>query len=166
MLWVGGTQGAGKSTLCWHLSRASDLPLHPVDLWSYDHQARLPAGDTLDGQLARGPEAAADAFEAVSQLRLGLLLDDIQSRDLGTVPTIVEGPQLMPGFAGRLSPRWGVGWRAQPTAPVRERGSRAPGQAVDGGRRAHRRSLLPVRVRMRDERVPRYLDGDARRLRG
>ena len=89
MLWVGGAQGAGKSTLCWHLSRASDLPLHPVDLWAYDHQARLPVGDTLDGQLARGPDAAADAIESVSQLRLGLLLDDIQSRDLGDRKSVV-----------------------------------------------------------------------------
>ena len=108
MLWVGGAQGAGKSTLCWQLARASDLPLHPVDLWSYDHQARLPVGDTLDDQLARGPEAAADAFESVSQLRLGLLLDDIKSRNLSTVPAIVEGPQLMPGFADELPPGCGV----------------------------------------------------------
>jgi hypothetical protein len=57
MLWIGGAQGAGKSTLCWQLSRASDLPLHPADLWAYDHQARLPVGDTLDDQLARGPDA-------------------------------------------------------------------------------------------------------------
>ena len=102
MLWVGGAQGAGKSTLCWHLSRANDLPLHPVDLWAYDHQARLPVGDTLGDQLARGPEAAADAFESVSRLRLGLVLDDILARDLGTVPAIVEGPQLTPS---RRSPR-------------------------------------------------------------
>jgi hypothetical protein len=108
MLWVGGGQGAGKSTLCWQLSRAHDLPLHPVDLWAYDHQARMPAGDSLDDQLARGPEAAASAFESVSRLRLGLLLDDIQSRDLGAVPAIVEGPQLMPGFADLLPAGFGV----------------------------------------------------------
>jgi adenylate kinase family enzyme len=42
VLWIGGAPGAGKSTLAWHLSRARDLPLHPVDLWSYDHQAVLP----------------------------------------------------------------------------------------------------------------------------
>lgn len=72
MLWVGGGQGAGKTTLSWHLSRANDLPLHRVDLWTYDHHARLPAGDSLDEQLARGPEAAADAFESVSRLRLEL----------------------------------------------------------------------------------------------
>jgi hypothetical protein len=108
MLWVGGGQGAGKSTLSWHLSRVNDLPLHPADLWTYDHQARLPAGDSLDEQLARGPEAAADAFESVSRLRLELVLDDILARDLGQVPAIVEGPQLMPGFAEQLPPGWGA----------------------------------------------------------
>jgi hypothetical protein len=90
MIWVGGAQGAGKSTWSWQLSRTHDLPLHPVDLWAYDHQARLPAGGSLDDELARGPEAAADAFESVSRLRLELVLDDIRARDLGSVPAIVE----------------------------------------------------------------------------
>jgi hypothetical protein len=108
MLWVGGAQGAGKTTWSWQLSRAYDLPLHTIDLWTYDHQARLPAGDSLDDQLARGPEAAADAFESVSRLRLELVLDDIRARGLGTVPAIVEGPQLLPGFTGELPPGWGV----------------------------------------------------------
>jgi hypothetical protein len=108
MLWVGGGQGAGKTTLSFHLSRANDLPLHRVDLWTYDHVARLPAGDSLDEQLARGPEAAADAFESVSRLRLALVLDDILARDLGPVPAIVEGPQLMPGFADQLAQGWCV----------------------------------------------------------
>jgi hypothetical protein len=108
MLWVGGGQGAGKTTLSWQLSRANDLPLHPVDLWAYDHQARLPAGDQLDEQLTRGPEAAADAFESASRLRLELVLDDILARDLGKVPAIVEGPQLLPGLADHLPPGWGI----------------------------------------------------------
>ena len=108
MIWVGGAQGAGKSTWAWQLSRAHDLPVHAVDLWAYDHQARLPAGGSLDDELARGPEAAADAFESVSRLRLELVLDDIRGRDLGAVPAIVEGPQLMPGFAGGLPLGWGV----------------------------------------------------------
>jgi hypothetical protein len=108
MLWVGGGQGAGKTTLAWQLSRANDLPLHSVDLWTYDHQARLPAGGSLDEELAGEADSAADAFESVSRLRLGLVLDDILARDLGTVPAIVEGPQLMPAFAARLPPGWGV----------------------------------------------------------
>lgn len=108
MLWIGGGQGAGKTTLSWHLSRANDLPLHRVDLWTYDHQARMPVSDSLDEQLAKGAEAAADAFEAHSRLRLALVLDDIAERGLGKVPAIVEGPQLMPGFAARLPSGWGV----------------------------------------------------------
>jgi len=108
MLWVGGGQGAGKTTLSWRLSRANDLPLHTVDLWTYDHQARLPAGDSLDEQLARGPQAAADAFESASLLRLELVLGDILARDLGKVPAIVEGPQLMPRFANPLPAGWAV----------------------------------------------------------
>jgi hypothetical protein len=108
MLWIGGGQGAGKSTLSWHLSRASDLPLHRVDLWTYDHHARMPAGDSLDEQLARGPEAAADAFESRSRLQLELSLNDIAARNLGEVPVNVEGPQLMPGFATQLPAGWCV----------------------------------------------------------
>jgi hypothetical protein len=68
MLWVGGGQGAGKTTLAWHLSRASDVPVHRIDLWTYDHAERMPATETLDEQLTRGA-AAADAFEAHSRSR-------------------------------------------------------------------------------------------------
>ena len=133
MLWVGGAQGAGKTTWSWQQSRAYDLPLHTIDLWTYDHQARLPAGDSLDGQLARGPEAAADAFESAS------------------------------GSGFRRSP---TGPRSRPPPSRHENRAAAAGQAVDGRRRAHRGAFLPVRVRMRDERVPRYLDGHVPRLRG
>jgi hypothetical protein len=108
MLWIGGGQGAGKTILSWQLSRAHDLPLHPIDLWTYDHQARLPAGDPRDQELGRGPELAADAFGSVSRLRLDLVLGDIAARNPGQVPVIVEGPQLMPGFAGQLPAGWGV----------------------------------------------------------
>jgi hypothetical protein len=78
MLWIGGTQGAGKSRLSWTLAHAQDLPLHPVGLWSCDHVARLPAeGFTLDDQLAFGPQAAADAFVATSRARPDLVLADV-----------------------------------------------------------------------------------------
>jgi hypothetical protein len=157
MLWIGGGQGAGKTTLAWHLSRANDLPLHPVDLWAYDHQARLPAGDSLDEQLARGAEAAADAFESVSRLRLSLVIDDILARDLGTVPTVVEGPQLMPGFAARLPPVWGVWLLPDPerTRLVREERlaiqDTLAGRPAAGRSRAHRLlqrdALLTERMR-------------------
>jgi hypothetical protein len=132
MLWIGGGQGAGKTTLSWHLARANDLPLHPVDLWAYDHQARLHAGDSLDEQLARGAEAAAGAFESASRLRLGLVLDDILGRDLGPVPAVVEGPQLLPGFATWRSPGWGVWLLPDP--------ARSPGAGGTAGKAAHTRA--------------------------
>jgi hypothetical protein len=47
-------------------------------------------------------------MESRSRLRLELVLDDIAARDLGKVPVIVEGPQLMPGFAAQLPPGWYV----------------------------------------------------------
>jgi len=157
MLWIGGGQGAGKTTLSWQLSRATDMPLHRVDSWAYDHQARTPAGDSLDEQLARGPEAAADAFESASRLRLELVLDDIRARDLDKVPAIVEGPQLMPGFADQLPPGWAV-WLAP--APARTRLVREErlakqealaGRPVAGGSRLHRilqrDALIAERIR-------------------
>ncbi len=57
MLWVGGGQGAGKTTLSWRLSRAHDLPLHRIDMWTYDHQARMPAADSLEEQLVSQRDA-------------------------------------------------------------------------------------------------------------
>ncbi len=150
MLWVGGGQGAGKTTLSWQLSRANDLPLHRVDLWTYDHQARLPAADSLDEQLARGPEAAADAFESRSRLRLELVLDDVVARDLGSVPAIVEGPQLLPGFADALPAGRGV-WLVPDPARTRQ---------VREERLAHEESLAGRTVAGRS-RVDRVLQRDA-----
>jgi hypothetical protein len=157
MLWVGGGQGAGKSTLAWHLSRVNDLPLHRVDLWAYDHQARLPAGDSLDEQLARGPEAAADAFESASRLRLELVLHDILARDLGKVPAIVEGPQLMPGLADQIPPGWAVWLVPDPARASRVREDRLAkeealaGRPVAGRARLHRvlqrDALIAERIR-------------------
>lgn len=140
MLWIGGGQGAGKTTLSWHLSRANDLPLHRVDLWTYDHQARMPAGDSLDEQLARGPEAAADAFESHSRLRLGLVIDDLAQRGLGRVPAIVEGPQLMPGLAAQLPQGWGVWLLPDPARTRLVREERLEGEEALAGRPAAGRS--------------------------
>lgn len=136
MLWIGGGQGAGKSTLAWQLSRARDLPLHRVDLWAYDHRARMPAGDSLDDELARGAESAAAAFESHSRLRLELILDDVAQRDLGQVPAIVEGPQLLPSLAARLPPGWGVWLLPDPARTRAVREARRASEAALGGRRA------------------------------
>jgi hypothetical protein len=140
MLWIGGGQGAGKTTLSWELSRANDLPLHRIDLWTYDHQMRLPAGKSLDEQLARGPAAAAAAFESSSLPRLDLVLEDVLARGLGAVPAVVEGPQLMPEFAARLPPGAGVWLLPDPARARAVREERLAREETLAGRPAPRRS--------------------------
>ncbi|ANZ41672.1 hypothetical protein BBK82_42715 [Lentzea guizhouensis] len=103
MIWLGGAQGAGRSTIAWLLSRHLDLPLHPVDMWAYDHQERLPpASTTLDEELAQDPEHAAAAFVATAHARLPLVLADVRARATEPVPVLVEGPQLLPSMATPL----------------------------------------------------------------
>lgn len=103
MIWLGGAPGSGKSTIAWMLSRQLDLPLHPVDLWTYDHRERLPpATATLDDELAQGPEHAAAAFVATAHARLPLVIADVRARATEPVPVLVEGPQLLPSMADPL----------------------------------------------------------------
>lgn len=98
MVWIGGAPGAGKSTIARRLARELDLPLHPIDLWTYDHAGRMPAQRPLEEDLAAGPEFAADAFLRIGRLRLELVTEDIRARGLGEVPALVEGPQLYPSM--------------------------------------------------------------------
>jgi hypothetical protein len=97
MIWVGGAQGAGKSTWSWRLSRAHD-----------------------------------------------------RVRDLGVVPAIVEGPQLMPGFDGEPPPGWGVWFVPDPGRTRLAREERLAKAESLGGR--------PVTSR---SRVHRLLERDA-----
>ncbi|TCC39046.1 hypothetical protein E0H92_21005 [Kribbella speibonae] len=99
MVWIGGAPGAGKSTIARDLARRTDLPLHPVDLWTYAHLERLPPLRPLAEDLAVGPEYAADAFVDIARLRLELVVADVRERGLGDVPAVVEGPQLFPSMA-------------------------------------------------------------------
>jgi hypothetical protein len=98
MVWIGGAPGAGKSTIARRLARELDLPLHPVDLWTYDHVGRMPPLRPLEEDLAEGPEFAADAFVRIGRMRLDLVIEDVRARELGEVPALVEGPQLYPSM--------------------------------------------------------------------
>ncbi len=98
MVWIGGAPGAGKSTIARDIARRWDLPLHPIDLWTYDHVGRMPPMRSLAEELAEGPAFAAEAFVRIARTRLELVAENVRGR------------------GGRLA---GAGCRA-PT--VRERG--------------------------------------------
>ncbi len=129
MLWIGGTQGAGKSTLAQDLALTHDLPVHHIDAYTFAHAARLATRPSLDEQLAQGPAAAADAWDEVSRERLALILADLRARDLGDVPTIVEGPQLTPALADGLPVEAAVWLLVDPevTREVRQRRAESAG---------------------------------------
>lgn len=158
MIWIGGAQGAGKSTLAWALSRAHDLPQHRIDLWTYDHLARLPPGESLDEELARGPEYAAEAFLATSRVRLKLVLADVAARGLGSVPALVEGPQLVPTSAEPLPEGHAVWLIPDPARTRAAREKRLADVPVSGDR-----ARLGLLLR-RDSLLSAWVRRDALRL--
>lgn len=128
MIWIGGSPGAGKSTLARRLAGSNDLPLHPIDAWTYDHVGRMPPLPSLDSQLAAGPEVAAAGFAASSRSRLPLVLADVVARGLGDVPAVVEGPQLLPSLAGSLPRGFGV-WLVTDAEQTRRARAQRAGRA-------------------------------------
>jgi hypothetical protein len=143
MFWIGGNPGSGKSTIARRLAHELDLPLHPVDAYTYDHVRRLgDLGPPLDEVLARGPDAAAAEFERVSALRLPTVLDDVRRAAVGDVPTLVEGPQLHPDALAAVAPSGSI-WLL--TTPERTRAAREDRAATGGGATRRRLDLLVQR---------------------
>ncbi len=141
MFWIGGTPGSGKSTIARQLAHELDLPLHPIDAYTYDHVDRLgDLGPPLDEVLAQGPAAAADEFERVSALRLPVVVDDVRAARVGEVPTLVEGPQLHPDAVAAWAPVASI-WLL--TTAERTRAAREE-RLVDGDEAARRRVDLLV----------------------
>ena len=79
------------------------MPLHPIDLWTYDHVGRMPPLRPLAEDLAEGPQFAAEAFVKIARDRLELVTADVEARGLGDVPALVEGPQLFPSMADEVA---------------------------------------------------------------
>src|SRR4051812_50031161 len=102
MVWIGGAPGAGKSTIARGLARRGDLPLHPIDLWTYAHLDRMPPTRPLAEDLAEGPEYAADAFVRIARVRLGLVAGGVRGGGVGGGPALGEGAPLFPSVGGEL----------------------------------------------------------------
>jgi hypothetical protein len=100
VLWIGGPQGSGKSSIARALSRRFDLQLYVVDWRTWVHEPRMPRTEfqtlSLDERWVEpSPERMLDWFLTHSRHRFRLVLEDL--RDLPDTPAvIVEGPQLFP----------------------------------------------------------------------
>ncbi len=100
VLWIGGAQGSGKSSVAKALARRFDLQLYNVDRRSCVHEARMPTTEfgslSLDERwVDPAPERMLEWFVTTSRHRFRLVLEDL--RDLPDTPlAIVEGPQLFP----------------------------------------------------------------------
>jgi hypothetical protein len=136
MLWVGGTSGAGKSRLSWRLAHEHDLPLMSVDAY----------GQSTDAATAAG--------------RVPMVIEEIRTRGVSDVTTVVEGPQLDPDLA-RALPAGHAAWlMASPerSRHVRRARGTEPSDAADEApteARAEADAALAQRLRRRARELGR-----------
>jgi SpoVK/Ycf46/Vps4 family AAA+-type ATPase len=106
VLWIGGPQGSGKSSIAKALARRFDLQLYVVDHRTWAHEPRMPRTEfgslTMDERwIDADPRRMLEWFVTTSRHRFRLVLEDL--RELAPSPvTIVEGPQLFPAFVAAV----------------------------------------------------------------
>jgi hypothetical protein len=97
-IWIGGGTGSGKSTTARGLAVKHGLRRFAVDSFWYAYDARWGGlRKSPDEQwLETPPEVQAAEFEETSRRMMRFALDDLAA--LPDVPTVVEGPQILPNL--------------------------------------------------------------------
>jgi hypothetical protein len=166
VLWVGGAQGAGKSTAARAFAHRKGLRLYFVDAFTYSHAERAEtdpylamrafAAKTMDERwLHPEPEEMVDEFLEYSRERFRMILDDLGG--LPTEPAIAaEGPHLLPELVAPLLTRPDAAVWLLPT-PRLQRGlldarpSAGPGHTSDADlvkdKMTRRNELIADRIR-------------------
>jgi hypothetical protein len=115
VLWIGGGQGAGKTSAARVLARRHGLRTYLVDAFAFAHAERASTGEfavmnafaarTLDERwLEPEPADMAEQFFSYSRERFALIVEDL--RRLPRHPAVVaEGPQLLPQLIAPLLDR-------------------------------------------------------------
>jgi hypothetical protein len=165
VLWIGGGQGSGKSSVAWALSRRFDLQLYNVDRRTWVHEVRMPSTEfgslSMDERWVRpSPERMLDWFVTTSRHRFRLLLEDL--RELPDSPAvIVEGPQLFPTSVSAVLSHPDQALFMIPDRAVQEERllARGPMPGTSDGMRAR------VNATARDLMISARFAGEARELR-
>jgi adenylate kinase family enzyme len=100
VLWIGGPQASGKSTVARALAERFGLQLYVVDHRVWVHEPRMPSTEfaslTMDERwVAAAPRQMLDWFVTQSRHRFRLVLEDLRELP-GEPAAIVEGAQLFP----------------------------------------------------------------------
>lgn len=95
-IWIGGGTGGGKSTVARALAVEHGLRRFGIDAFWYAYEARWgqPRKSPDEQWLETPPEVQAAEFEETARRMMAFALDDLA--ELPNVPTVVEGPQILP----------------------------------------------------------------------
>lgn len=95
-IWIGGGTGSGKSTLARALAVEHGLRRFGIDAfwYAYDARSAQPRKTPDEQWLQTPPDVQAAEFEETSRRMMRYALDDLA--ELPDVPTVVEGPQILP----------------------------------------------------------------------
>ena len=165
VLWIGGPQGSGKSSVARALAERFGLQLYVVDHRVWVHDERMPTTEfsslTMDERwVAATPEQMLGWFVTTSRHRFRLVLEDL--RELPDEPAaIVEGPQLFPTSVSAVLRRPDQALFLLPEVnelETRLRG-RGPMPATSDGERARENAVA------RDLLIARTFEREARELR-
>lgn len=174
VLWVGGGQGAAKTTAARTLAHRHGLRLYHVDAHGFAHVERAETGPypglqafaavTMEERwLDPEPEEMVDQFVATSRERFTMIREDL--RALPRSPGIlVEGPQLLPELVAPVLPRRDAAVWLVPTERLQVdlltvRPSAAPSYTSDAERsreKMTRRNVL-IAAALREEALARGL---------
>jgi hypothetical protein len=95
-IWIGGGTGGGKTTTARALAVRHGLRRFSLDSFWYAYEARAgwPKPSADERWLQTAPAEQAAQFESVSRDMMRFALEDLAM--LPEVPTVVEGPQILP----------------------------------------------------------------------
>jgi broad-specificity NMP kinase len=165
VLWIGGPQGSGKSSIARALADRFGLQLYLVDHRVWVHEPRMPSTEfaslSMDERWVHADaRSMVGWFVTTSRHRFRLVLEDL--RELPDEPAcIVEGPQLFPTNVSAVlrSPDQALFLSPDPDEMAARLRARGPMLGTSDGERARENAVA------RDLQIAQMIEREARELR-